>query len=141
MPNDYQTIGKREKRKDSISKTNGTALYTADIKLENTLWASIFRSSQHAGMIINLDISAAADAPGVVKVITGKDIPGEKTFGALLSDQPPLAVNEVRHIGEPIALMIAHSQKIAEEAKKKIQIEYEPLSPIFDPQQAIVEGA
>ena len=79
--------------------------------------------------------------PGVVKVITAEDIPGEKTFGALISDQPPLVVDEIRHLGEPIALVIAHSQKKAEEAIKKIKIEYEPLSPIFDPQQALGEGA
>ena len=54
MPNNYQTIGKRERRKDSIGKASGTALYTADIKLENTLWASIFRSSQHAARIIKI---------------------------------------------------------------------------------------
>jgi CO/xanthine dehydrogenase Mo-binding subunit len=141
MPNNYQTIGKRERRKDSIGKASGTALYTADIKLESTLWASIFRSSQHAARIINLDTSATMGMPGVVRVITAEDIPGEMTFGALISDQPPLAINEVRHFGEPIALVIAHSKRSAEEAMKKIQIEYEPLSPIFYPSQALVEGA
>jgi CO/xanthine dehydrogenase Mo-binding subunit len=63
MPNNYQTIGKRERRKDSIGKASGTALYTADIKLESTLWASIFRSSQHAARIINLDTSATMGMP------------------------------------------------------------------------------
>lgn len=141
MPNNYQTIGKRERRKDSVGKAIGNALYTADIKIKDTLWASVFRSSQHAARIIKLDTVAAAGMPGVVKVITAGDIPGEKTFGALISDQPPLAIKEVRHFGEPIVLVVAHSQNSAEEAIKKIQIEYEPLSPIFDPQLAIDEGA
>ena len=140
MRNDFLTIGKRERRKDSVGKVLGNALYTADIKLKGTLWASVFRSSHHAAKIIKLDTSAAAGMPGVVKVITAKDIPGEKTFGALISDQPPLAINEVRHLGEPIALVVAHSQRLANDALKKIQIEYDPLSPIFDPQQALIEG-
>ena len=110
MPDDYQTIGKRVVRKDSIDKVNGTALYTADIRLDDILWAGVFRSTCHAAKINNLDISAAAAVPGVVRVITAADIPGAKAHGALVADQPPLVIDEVRHYGEPIALVVARSQ-------------------------------
>ncbi|MCX6056033.1 MAG: xanthine dehydrogenase family protein molybdopterin-binding subunit [Chloroflexi bacterium] len=141
MPADYQTIGKREIRKDSLQKVQGQALYTADIKLKNTHWGSVFRSTVHAAKIVGLDVSAAVHFPGVLRVITAADIPGVKAFGALVADQPPLAWDEIRHFGEPIAIVIAKTRKIAQEARSKIRVSYEAYFPIFDPEQALEENA
>ena len=116
-------------------------MYTADIRLDDILWASVFRSTCHAAKIIKLDISAAEAVPGVVRVITAADIPGAKAHGALVADQPPLVIDEVRHYGEPIALVVARSQLIAEEAIKQIKIEYLPLDPIFKPVDALAKDA
>ena len=141
MPDDYKTIGKRVVRKDSVDKVSGRALYTADIRLDDVLWAGVFRSTCHAAKINNLDISAAQAVPGVVTVITAADIPGAKAHGALVADQPPLVIDEVRHYGEPIALVVARSQSIVEAAIKQIKIEYLPLDPIFTPKDALAKGA
>ncbi|MBA4420105.1 MAG: hypothetical protein C0391_03050 [Anaerolinea sp.] len=141
MVNNFQTVGKRVIRKDAMDKAIGKALYTADIKLENTLWASVFRSTCHAAEIINLDTSEAEKYPGVVKVVTAKDIPGKKSFGALVSDQPALAEDEVRHYGEPMAMVIARSQTTAEEALRLIKVDYLPLDPIFTPKEALTPDA
>ncbi len=141
MPNNFETIGKKVVRKDALSKVTGTALYTADIQLDDVLWGSIFRSTRHAARIKSLDISSAESVPGVVKVITAKDIPGEKAFGALVSDQVSLVLDEVRFFGEPIAIVVADSKTTADEAVNMIKIVYEDLTPVFDPQAALEPNA
>lgn len=140
MSEKFRVIGKKVPRKDSVDKTRGKALYTADIRLENTLWASVLRSPVHAAKILRIDVEDASSTPGVIKVLTARDIPGEKTFGALVSDQPPMTFDEVHHMGEPIALVIGQNARSAIEGSKKINVDYQPMEPIFSPEEALKAG-
>ncbi len=135
------TIGKSETRKDGRSKVDGSGLYTADIPLQRKNYAVAVRSLHHHARIVSVDISAAKSMPGVLGVVISEDIPGARTFGALVDDQPVLAEKVVRHMGEPIALVIADSKHRAEQAARKVLIQYEILPAEFDPIQAIQSGA
>lgn len=136
MTDQYQTIGKTPIRKDAWDKAAGRALYTADIPVENLRWGSILRSPHHYARILEIDTSPALEIPGVLAILTAEDIPGAKIFGPLIQDQPSLAMDVVRHLGEPVALVIADSQSTAEKARDQILVRYQELSPVFDPVQA-----
>jgi len=131
------TLGKSELRKDARGKVTGEAEYAADIKLEKILYGAVARSSIHHGRILSIDTTAAREAPGIVRVLTAADIPGEHKFGALVQDQPSLASDRVRHFGEPLALVVATSKADAHRAARMVQVEYELLDPFFDPATAL----
>jgi len=135
------TIGKSEPRKDAWNKVTGAAEYVADISLEKCSHGAIVRSPHHYARIIQIDTQAAENYPGVLRVLTAEEIPGAKTFGALIQDQPSLASDYVRHQGEPVALVIAENKPVALKAAKLVAVQYEPLEPVFDPIQALKPGA
>ena len=141
MDAELTTIGKREPRKDAWAKAAGSAEYTADIRLPGTCYAALVRSPYHHARILEIDPSQAAGEEGVVAVLTAKDVPGAKTFGPFLQDQPVLATEEVRHIGEPVALVIASSQAAARRAAESVRVGYEPLEAVLDPVAALEPGS
>jgi len=100
-------LGGRIIRKDAFDKATGKAKYVADIKAKNMHYGVVVRSPHHAAKILRIETSKALEVPGVVAVLTSVDIPGEITHGAIIQDQPALAHEVVRHIGEPVALVIA----------------------------------
>ncbi len=131
------TLGKSELRKDALGKVTGSAEYVADIKLDNVLYGAVARTTIHHGRILTIDTTAAQAVPGVLRVLTAADIPGEQKFGALVQDQPPLASDLVHHFGEPLALVVANSRAAAEKAARLIRVKYEPIEPLFDPVAAL----
>ena len=131
------SLGKSEVRKDARAKVTGAAEYVADIPVKDLLHGVVVRSTIHHGRILSIDTTAAQNVPGVVRILTAEDIPGEQKFGALIHDQPALASNLVRHYGEPLALVIASSRAIAQNAAKLVKVEYEQFDPILDPVEAI----
>lgn len=133
MAEAYNTIGKTVIRKDAWDKAAGKALYTADIRVEDLSWGSILRSPHHYARIGEIDPSPALEIPGVLAVLTAEDIPGAKVFGPLIQDQPSLADGVVRHLGEPVALVIAEKRQIADRAREMIRVKYQELEPVFDP--------
>jgi len=137
MKASMKTIGKSEIRKDSHDKVTGAALYAADLIHVGTGYGALVRSPHHAARITHIQIDTAKSMPGVLTVLTGHDIPGIKTHGNLIPDQPILATSEVRHQGEPIVLVIAKTQMLAEQACAAVVIDYDLLEPIFDPQLAL----
>ncbi|MBC8505507.1 MAG: xanthine dehydrogenase family protein molybdopterin-binding subunit [Anaerolineales bacterium] len=137
MAKETITLGKSELRKDAWAKVTGAAQYVADIPHDGVLYGAIVRSTIHHGQLLSVNVSAAKEVQGVVKVITSDDIPGDKAFGALIHDQPPLVVELVRHLGEPIALVIAETEAVAKEAAELVEIEYEPIEPVHDPVDAV----
>ena len=128
-----KTIGKAEIRKDAWQKAAGKALYTADIPVDNLKHGVVFRSPHHYARILEIDATSALKMPGVLQVLTAEDIPGDKIFGPLVPDQPSLAQEIVRHLGEPIVLIIAETRQEALAAREKIIVTFEPLTPVFDP--------
>jgi len=137
-------VGKRVKRVDVLEKVTGKALFADDLRFEDMLYAKVLRSPLPHARIRRVDTSLAEALRGVRAVLTARDIPGESTIGILgdpFRDQPVLADEKVRFVGDPIAIVAADSPKIAEEASKLIQVEYEELKPVFDPVEAMREDA
>ena len=140
MTANVSVIGKPEIRKDAAGKANGSALYTGDIPGQNIVSGVMVRSPHHHARILSINIEAAVKQPGVLAVLTAADIPGQKTFG-LIPDQPVLAAAEVRHMGEPVALVIAADQAAARRAVPFVKVEYEELPAVLDPLDALAPGA
>ena len=141
MTREYKTVGRPEPRKDARAKTNGSARYTADIRLAGACSGVLVRSPHHHARILGIDPRAALAAPGVIKVLTAGDMPGAKTFGPFAQDQPVLAIDEVRHIGEPVALVIGESRTAAHRGADLVQVSYQPLEAVLDAEAALSTGA
>jgi xanthine dehydrogenase molybdenum-binding subunit len=140
MASKLSVIGNSEIRKDAAGKAQGIAQYTADLPLENTAIGTMVRSPYHHARILSVDLGNALRQPDVLAVLTAADVPGSKTFG-LVPDQPALAVGEVRHIGEPVVLIVARNQPAAQKAAQLIRIDYEVLPAVLDPVAALSADA
>lgn len=130
---------------DGIAKVTGRAKYTFDITLPNMLHGKILRSAYPHAKILNIDTSKAEGLIGVKAIVTGQDTLGIKQgiwrrFKELC-DEEILARSTVRYIGEPVAAVAANDEDTAEEALDLIEVEYEPLPGVFEPLEAIKEGA
>ena len=104
----------------------------------------MFTSSGRPGTmlaILNIDVNDAEKAKGVLKVLTSADIPGAKDYGPVTTDKPVLAYDKVRHVGDPIVLIVAKTREIAEEAARKVIITYEDLPAVFDAEEALEPSA
>jgi 4-hydroxybenzoyl-CoA reductase subunit alpha len=138
-------VGQRIPRKDGPEKVTGRAKYTGDIQLSGMLVGRILRSPHPHARILNVDTSRAEQLTGVKAVITARDTAGIK-HGFVETpryppDQHPLAPHRVRFVGEEVAAVAATDPYIAEEALSLIQVEYEPLPAVFDPETAMQPGA
>ncbi len=132
-------IGKPIKRSDGKDKTNGNHKYLNDYNISGMLNSAILTSPHAHAKIVDIDIEEAQKAKGVKKVITGKFHP--KAMGLYLGDKPPLALDKVRHYGEPVAAVIAKNKKDAQKAVKKIKVEYEKLEPVSSPKEAMEDNS
>jgi CO/xanthine dehydrogenase Mo-binding subunit len=129
-----------ETRVEGHPKVTGATRFAADLSRPGMLWAAFRRSDLPHAMIRSIDVSRAAAVPGVRCVLTGRDI-GEVRFGRRLLDQPVLAFDRVRFVGERIAAVAADSRAAAEEATQLIEIEYGELEAIVDTDQALAQDA
>lgn len=122
-----------------MEKVTGRAVYSVDVNLPGMLYGAVLRSPLPHGRIIAVDLEEAREAPGVRAVISGKDFP--YTFGGMIKDQPILAIDRVRYVGEPVGAVAAETEVEAQAALEKIRMRYEELPPVFDPREALAEGA
>lgn len=128
----YQTIGKSVIRLDAVEKVRGWAPYVADMTLPGMLYGKALRSRYPHARICSINTAKAERLPGVRAIVTREDVPflcGPE----FLKDQPLLAREKVRHMGEAVAAVAAISEEIAEEAIGLIDVEYEELPAVFDP--------
>lgn len=133
-------VGKSIIRVDGLSKVTGKAVYPQDIYMENMLYAKTLRSTKpHA--YFKLDTSEALKIDGVVKVLTANDVPGHNSHGVLFKDHEVFCNKKARRIGDPIALVVAESEKAAEKGIDAIKVEYEELEAVFDPSEAMKDTA
>jgi 4-hydroxybenzoyl-CoA reductase alpha subunit len=139
---EYSVIGKRIPRIDGRVKVTGDAKYAADFELPGMLWCKILRSPYAHARILNVDTSHALRLPGVKAVCTGKDF-GGWTWGWMpkTRDEPPVAVDKARYLAEAVAAVAAIDEDTAEEATELIKVDYEELPGVFDPEEAMKEGA
>ena len=133
-------IGRSLPRLEARDKVSGRAEYTHNLVLPGMLHAKIFRSTIAHGRIKSIDTSAAKKIPGVFRVITIDDI---KTvipnpyYGPAFHDQPILADQKVRFVGEPVAVVLADDPHVAEQAVQEITAEYEELPAVYDEIEAL----
>jgi carbon-monoxide dehydrogenase large subunit len=128
-----------EERIEGRLKVTGQAVYTADLVLPGMLHAEFLHSPVPYARIVSIDASAALALPGVRAVLTGQDI-GPVRFGRQLMDWPVLAFERVLYIGERVAAVAADTAEIAEQAVQLIQVEYEELPAVYDPEAALEPG-
>ena len=136
----YQIIGQPVPRTDNTGKVTGEARYTADVLLPGTLWAKTLRSPYSHARIARIDAARAEQAPGVRAILTGNDVRGI-LYGRRYRDISILAQDRARFMGERVAAVAADTLEQAEHALDLIQVDYEELPAVFDPEAALQEGA
>jgi CO/xanthine dehydrogenase Mo-binding subunit len=119
----------------------GRPIYTADQIPEDVLWVRAVRSRYAHALVKRIDTAGALRTPGVVAVLTAKDIPGHNLSYALLPDRPFLATSEVRCLSDPLALVVAEDEGAAARGVDEIEVEYEPLPAVTDILTAIKPGS
>ena len=126
---------------DSSTHVRGESVYLDDIPvIRGTLFGAAFGSPIAHGILKNLDLTAAEAMPGVVRILTYKDITGENQIGGIVPDEPLLAEHHVHYCGMPIAFILAETDEEAHAAIKKITVDIDPLPVITDPREAQGRG-
>ncbi|HEX2945586.1 MAG TPA: xanthine dehydrogenase family protein molybdopterin-binding subunit [Clostridia bacterium] len=118
-------IGSSVERKEAWDKVTGVAKYTDDFIVPGILHAKLLTSPYAHAVIKSIDAAQAIKSPGVKAIITGSDFP--ILCGVVLEDHPPVATDKVRYFGEPVAIVVANSEREAMHAVKLIKVAYEPL--------------
>lgn len=134
-------IGKSVEKKDALGKVLGTSLFSADIELDGMLYGAVKRSNVASAILKNINTSKAKALPGVVSVLTAKDIPGDNRIGIIIKDEPVLVDDKIRRIGDALAIVAAETKEIAEQALDLIEVEYEELEGIFTIEDALKEDS
>ncbi|MFQ5896274.1 MAG: xanthine dehydrogenase family protein molybdopterin-binding subunit, partial [Nitrospinota bacterium] len=125
---------------DGIPKATGDALYGVDATAPGALTGRVLRSPLPHARIARVDCSRAMRVPGVRLILTGEDVPPAR-FGRTLKDQSCLATGRVRYLGDRVAAVAAEEEDALEEALSLIRVDYERLPELFDPREAMAEGA
>lgn len=130
-------IGDSVPRLDGWSKATGREKYAADYYGPDFLWAGVKRAGITHGRLLDIDTEKARALPGVVAVLTWKDVPGPNRQGVVKQDQPVLVDKKIRHSGDALALVVASDRKVLEQAVDLIGFEAEPLPGVFDMDEAL----
>ena len=147
---DYKVVGTRPIRHDGYEKVTGKAIYGADIKLPGLIWGAVSRSPHAHAKIISIDTSEAKKMDGVLAVITHEDMPkaenkmvdlGEGSVNFKWASEKLMANNKVIYRGQPVAAIAAIDRHVAEEAARKILVEYEVLDSVTNVVDAMKENA
>ena len=122
---------------DGLSKITGAAIFTDDIQLPRMAHAKLLRSPHPHARILSIDTAAALALPGVLAVMTGRDLPTKHGAIPVAQDETALAVDRVRYIGEPVVAVAARTEAIAHAAVRIIRVVYEPLEAIMTIEDAL----
>jgi xanthine dehydrogenase D subunit len=134
-------VGESQRRPDGTLKVTGDFAYSSDLWAEGMLWGATVRSPHPRATIRGIEVAEALATPGVLAVLTHEDVPGRRTYGLEISDQPVLAFRDVRYQGEPVALVAADHPEIARRAAARVRVDYQPLEPLTDAEAAMADGA
>ena len=147
-------IGESVRRNEDARLLTGRALFVDDVRLDGMLHVAFLRSQHAHARLSSVDVSAARDRPGVVAVYTAADLGAYWRPGPLLVPPPPipglvfnactqvpLAKDKLRHVGEAVAMVVAESRYVAEDALDDIAVEAEPLPAVVDLEAALTGGA
>ena len=149
-----QTLGERIKRNEDPRLLTGRALFVDDIDLADMVHVAFVRSPHAHARLLGIDVSRALEREGVIAVYTAEDLGDYWQHGPLLVPPPPvegmifhertqvpLAKDKVRHSGEAVALVVAVSRYVAEDAAEDVVVDYEPLPAVVDLEKALEPGA
>ena len=141
-------VGKRVRRREDPRLITGTATYVDDIKMPGMHHACILRSPHAAARIKSLNVQPAAGHPGVVAIYTGADVEGVGPVpcgaslpGLRVPHHTILATDRVYYVGHPVAVVVASDRYIARDAVDLIEVDFEPLPAVSDPEKALESGA
>src|SRR6266498_3417315 len=146
-----QIVGTSVDRKEDLALLTGQAKYVDDMSVPGMLWMCVVRSPYAHARIRGVDVSGALAHSGAIAAFSGEELAGE--WQASLpcawlptedTNQPnhrPLAVDEARYVGDGVAVVIAESREAARDAAELVQVDYEPLPTVVDPEHALAEGA
>jgi len=137
----FRSIHKTIPKTDAVDLARGKKLFSEDIRLNDPLILKVKRSERPHARLISVDVGKAMEIPGVLGVLVHTDVPGEKFYGLISKDQPILAIDRVRFVGEAIALVVAEEEEVAEQALDAIDVIYEDLPAVFDPERALAPDA
>ncbi len=136
-------VGARTARYESADLTLGDKLYIDDMSVPGMLHGAVHLAEHARADVINIDTSKAEAMTGVVAVITAADVPGDLRIGLIHKDWPvfiPVG-GRTSYLGDVMALVVAESREIARQAAQLVKVNYQPLTPITDPEAAVSEGA
>jgi len=147
---DDREVGRDRRRKEDARLITGRTRWTDNLTLPGLLHMAILRSPYASARIVSVDTSAALDRPNVVAAFSGADVADVQgslpcarpvTEDIVHPDRPPLAVDMVRHHGEAVAVVVARDRASAMDALEAIEVDYEPLTPVLDLEEALADGA
>jgi 4-hydroxybenzoyl-CoA reductase alpha subunit len=133
----HRVIGRAHRKVDAIAKVTGATRFADDLAIPRMLYCKLLRSSQAHARIVSIDGSAAARLEGVQAVLTGRDFPIPFGILPVSQDEHALCLDKVRFIGDPVAAVAATSEEVATAALDLIRVEYAPLRPITDAEDAV----
>ncbi len=134
-------IGASPARPDGRLKVTGEFAYGSDLWMDDMIWGVTLRSPHAHALITSIGIGEALATAGVFAVLTADDVPGQNAYGLEHPDQPVLAADRVRYVGEPVAVVAADHPEVARLAASKIVVGYEPLPPVTDAEAALDPAA
>jgi CO/xanthine dehydrogenase Mo-binding subunit len=130
-------VGVEIPKVDALEKVLGETRYGADLSLRDPLHLKVIRSSKPHAKVLEVQLDEALKVEGVERIFTAKDVPGKNLIGIIARDQPILAMDRVRYVGDPIALVAAGTEEAAEEAAQRVVVLYEDLPVITNPEEAL----
>ncbi|MEA2252296.1 MAG: hypothetical protein QOG70_2538 [Solirubrobacteraceae bacterium] len=139
-PSQYKVVGQPLERTDALEKVTGKAPFAYDMRLPGMVYGEILRSPVAHARVVSIDTSAAEAIPGVLAVYTQQDMP-QARYGAFVQDETALADGVVRFQGEGVAAVIAVDEPTALRGIEAIDVDYDALPGVFDPESAMAEGA
>lgn len=135
-------VGQSVPRSDAVTKVTGSLEYAIDSRIAGMLHARLLRSEFAHARLLRINVADAHARAGVVGIFTAEDLPQPvPRFGPVIADQPLLACGQVKHYGEPVAVVLAENPNIAAEAVRRIRVEYEELPAVCTVADALEPGA
>ena len=140
-PEPGRAIGQPTPRAGAAARVTGLPIFAADLSFPDMVHGKFVLSEHPHAEVLAVDSSAALAFPGVLAVLTAADVPGRNAFGLLVPHQPVLAGDRVRHLGDPVAVVLAETERQAEAAAAAVKATYRPLPAVFTPEAALADGA
>jgi carbon-monoxide dehydrogenase large subunit len=151
MTGENKWVGRSVHRVEDLNLITGAGSYVGDVHVDGQLWARVVRSSSAHAKLLSVDVTPALGCPGVVAAFSAADL-GEFTSARIPCRmaappkgspalQPPFAIDRVRYVGEPVAVVVGEDPYVVEDAAGEVVVEYEELPPVIDLRSAAAEGS